>query len=294
MTTTDDKKKPCLGVGVVLLACADDLCFLERSLPQLLTFADHVAVAFGTRRWCGGPEDAYAIRAWTSGYDGNARVTFASYDPLDASETQTCTLRGMRKRTMMPETIGRVAAYRLLPRTCLYALFLDADEIVDGVAFRKWLSTGAHFRLSAIKFANYWFWRSPLIRARDYVEDSVVMLRRDLIESLGGPGLGYLYDDAARTGYYDRAPPSSRVRRVMGLDGTPMISHYSWVRTRQGMLNKVASWGHRDDFGDRDLTALVHEEYSRPFDGRDFLGRGLSYDVLDRDPFEIALDGGDV
>lgn len=287
-------RKPCFGVGVVLLGCADDLCFLERSLPQLLTFADNVVVAFGDKRWDGRPEDVDAIRAFRRGYDNDERVAFATYDPLDASEAQTCALRGMRKRAMMPETIGRVSAYRMLPRSCLYALFLDADEIVDGIAFRKWLCTGTHLKLSAVKFANYWFWRTPLIRARDYVEDSAVMLRRDLIESLGGPGLGYLYDDAARTGYYDRAPSSSRVRCVMGLGGTPMISHYSWCRTRQGMLNKVASWGHRDDFGDRDLAALVVEEYSRPFNGHDFLGRGLSYDVLERDPFDIALERGDI
>jgi hypothetical protein len=192
----------------------------------------------------------------------------------------------MNNSSMMPEAMGRYTAFRAMPLKYKYIIFLDADEIIDGQAFKYWLDAGDFRSYLAMKFANYWFWRRPNIRAKDYLEDSVVMLDRDIIHGKGNP-YGYIFDDMARTGYYDRAPVGKKKRQILGVDGLPMISHYSWCRTEQGMLNKVRGWGHKDDF--ENLEDKVKEEFSRDFNGRDFLGRGVSYEILEKDPYDIKL-----
>ena len=50
------------------------------------------------------------------------------------------------------------------------------------------------------------------------------------------------------------------------------------VEREKEMLNKVSNWGHA---GDRvDWKALVEEEYSRPFNGKDFL-HNYQYQIVD-------------
>jgi hypothetical protein len=55
-----------------------------------------------------------------------------------------------------------------------------------------------------------------------------------------------------------------------------MFHHYSWVRTRDEMMKKVQSWGHKND---RDWVALVNEEFSAPFKGSDFV-HGYKYKTV--------------
>jgi len=57
-----------------------------------------------------------------------------------------------------------------------------------------------------------------------------------------------------------------------------MIHHYSWVRTKEEMLKKVSNWGHARDKGD--WKELVEMEYSRPFNGQDFL-HNYQYIIVD-------------
>ena len=47
-----------------------------------------------------------------------------------------------------------------------------------------------------------------------------------------------------------------------------MFHHYSWVRTKEQLLRKVASWGHN---WERNWTEEVEKEFSRPFNGVDFV-----------------------
>jgi hypothetical protein len=57
-----------------------------------------------------------------------------------------------------------------------------------------------------------------------------------------------------------------------------MCNHYSWVRTKEEMLRKVTSWAHSND---TNWTALVEEEFSREFNGTDFV-HGYQYDILEK------------
>ena len=65
-------------------------------------------------------------------------------------------------------------------------------------------------------------------------------------------------------------------KELIGYENKPVIHHFSWVRTKDEMLQKVNSWGHRFD---RDWGKLVEEEFTRPFNGTDFV-HGYNYDVV--------------
>lgn len=55
------------------------------------------------------------------------------------------------------------------------------------------------------------------------------------------------------------------------------MNHFSWVRSKQEMLLKVKNWGHNND---RDWLSLIEEEFSRDFNGIDFV-HGYSYTLVD-------------
>ncbi len=255
-----------LRIGVVVVSCTDEIPFLRASLRQLVKFSNDIVLAFGGCMWNGEPEDEMAVDDLTDSLPPCVRIV--RYNPLDDEERER---RGVREE-MFPEALARWTALRALPEACTHVLFLDSDEVIDGEAFAEFVDEareqlGAH---DAVKFANHWYWRQPTYRARDYLEDSCLLMRRAAVREQD------VFSDGARTQMYD-ACPGRKCRRVLHRGTTAMVHHYSWVRSREQMLRKVRNWGHRRDIAG--LEAKVHEEFSRPFNGTDFL-RGLAYEVV--------------
>jgi hypothetical protein len=156
-------------------------------------------------------------------------------------------------------------------------LFLDADEIPEGAKFSEWLEASDYQQNTVMKLANYWYFREPTYQALSW-EDSVVLVQtraitRDLI-----------LRQEERDAIYDLLPGPKR-RHVTGPDGEPMFHHFSWVRTKDEMLKKVRSWGHK---GDRNWTELVEEEFSGDFQGTDFI-HGYQYKTI-QPLFDIRLE----
>jgi hypothetical protein len=140
-----------------------------------------------------------------------------------------------------------------------YVFFLDVDEIVDASSFSSWLQTGKYKEYDALRLANFWYFRTPEMQATSW-EDSAVLARKGnwQIKALHCPGI--------RHAIYDRA--EKKVRHVVGLDGQPMIHHYSWVRTKEEVLKKMRSSNHRNE---NDWEKLIEEEWSHPPSTKDFV-----------------------
>jgi hypothetical protein len=122
-----------------------------------------------------------------------------------------------------------------------------------------------------MKLSNYWYWRDPTLRARSYEEDSVVVVKNKKFNTMS------IFSNEGRHGVFN-ACVGEKKRNVHGIDGKPFVHHYSWVRTKEEMLKKVKSWGHRNDASN--WIELVEKEFEGPFTGTDFL-KGLSYDVVE-------------
>lgn len=157
-------------------------------------------------------------------------------------------------------SLSRLLGVQFLKDDIESVLFLDTDEVPEGDRFAEWLDVSNYHCHTVLKLANYWYFREACYQA-DVWEDSVVLAQRRALE----PHL--LLRKEERDAIYDLMPGPKR-RRVVGVDGSPMFHHYSWVRTQEEMLRKVRAWGHK---GDRDWTALVQKEFSEPFGGVDFV-----------------------
>ena len=156
-----------------------------------------------------------------------------------------------------------------------WVLFLDADEIIDGDRFKQFLEVATLDECNAFSFRCYWYFRSAKYQALK-TENAGTAIRREVLRP------EYILSPRERWGMCAAPLYAHDVR---GLDGLPMCHHYSWVRTKQELLNKVRTWGHCKD---RDWTKLVEDEFNHEFNGRDFV-HGYRYNILDTPFVEVGL-----
>lgn len=153
------------------------------------------------------------------------------------------------------EALGRYLATNNVSDTSEYVLYIDIDEIINVDEFNRWVDSGEYKNQDCIKLAGYWYWREPIYQSGP--EYNTVMTRASIAKQLHlEPGGREIYFRCSPKQYYTDI-------------NNPIIDHYSWVRTKEQMLNKVSNWGHAGDRGD--WRSLVEEEFSRPFNGKTFI-----------------------
>lgn len=269
------------NIATVIISCSDELHFLDKLLVEAQKFSRYISVSIGTKRWNGDKEDMDKIYAFLLKHEDTPKVRFLLYDPtIEASECEHASL--MTKKEMLPEAYARHIGVESLPsynEKFDYILFLDSDEIIEGDKFKRWLDTDVYRSYEAMKFSCYWYWREPTLQAKNYEEDSIVMLKR---EHCTPPTI---FHDYARTWFYDSIS-GNKDRNIKGVDGEIMIHHYSWCRNKQQMLNKVRAWGHKNDC--KNWEQMVENEFSTPFRGTDFV-KGLRY-ISVENIFDISLE----
>ena len=171
---------------------------------------------------------------------------------------------------------SRALAKEFLDEEISQVLFLDADEIPEGKKFLEWLEISGSSQYTVQRLRAYWYFREPRYRANRLETTPLIVQRRSLERSI-------LLHEEERDAIEALLPGPKR-RFVSGLDGEPMFHHFSWVRTKEEMLRKVSSWGHCHD---RDWKTLVEQEFSRPFNGTDFI-HGYEFQECQA-PFDISL-----
>jgi len=152
-----------------------------------------------------------------------------------------------------------------------YVIFLDGDEIIDGVNFKNWASSVNLTDCNSYVFNVYWYFRNKKYQATTWEEGPVMANKNSLYE-----------EDLMNISERWALLKDPCVRQVNSIDGIPMLHHYSWAKgnsekeCEEMLLKKVKSWGHTLD---RDWASLIKEEFSRPFNGKDFI-HGYSYNML--------------
>lgn len=260
------------NVGCIIISNSDDLHFLQVILREShATFKD-IVISVGTRLWNErDPEDISKFDAFEK--DIVSQYTNVKLIRYDVPGDKVDCMAAMVKPSMYWEAHARWIALEQLDKKCEYVMFLDSDEIIDDASFRAWLDSEEYKKHDAMKLANYWYWREPIYRAKDYIEDSVVFMKRSAIYPL------FIFSNMGRQGVFDACKATNeKPRCVAGIDGKPMIHHFSWVRDKDAMIRKVTNWGHRDDT--QLWVSLVHKEFSGPFSGTDFI-RGRQYDIVE-------------
>ena len=229
----------------VILYSSNDSRFAEACIQSLLDLNIRIHVITYSHMWNGSPEDTIKLNKPLIQFKENK--LFNQYC-VDWKEDQT---------PWYWEGLGRYLGTQEVLNTNDYILYIDIDEIIDPEKFRIWIDSKNFNQYDALKLSTYWYWREPIYQAHQ-LEDSVVILKTSIAKQLQ-------FQPGGREIYFNSTPNS--VRNVGNDD--PMIHHYSWVRTKEEMLNKVSNWGHAGDRGD--WKSLVEEEFSREFNGTDFL-----------------------
>ncbi len=251
------KKHP---ICTIVNFCSNESRFLKGCIEQALIFSSQVIVPVCDHFFDGTPENRPLLEQI---YAAFPECLFVEY-PYIPQKIPKKLWKSVDSAHFW-HSFSRLVGYSFVEEDIETILFLDADEIPDGRKFARWLDASDYQHHTALKLANYWYFRDPTHQALPF-EDSVVLVQKKAVES------ELLLRQEERDAIYNLLPGPKR-RHVTAGDGTPMFHHYSWVRTQDEMLKKVRSWGHK---ADRDWVQLVNEEFTAPFRGTDFI-HGYSY-----------------
>ena len=244
----------------VISYCTVDDMFIRENIRQSLYFAKDIYIVASSHFFDGTPEDESKIKSlkefcrqfpnvhlirfkWESGFHPRHWHNYARWFGFQQCDTE-------------------------------YIMFMDSDEIFEGELAAKAFEDEAFFSVyDEYVFSCYWYFREPIFRAKS-VSQCHKLIRSSILSKeilfseheLGSIGFSGKYKNMMYVQYNKR----------------PILHHFSWVRTKEEMLKKTSSWGHKDD---KNWKELIEEEFSRPFNGTDFEW-GYEYDIVEQ-PFEF-------
>lgn len=239
------------NIDVIIPFCTYDTKYITRTTNAIKNIASNIYVVYCTNLFNGDPENLDLIDYISK---ENPHCKFISFN------------FNKFKNIKWHHNYGRWIATELSNSD--YILYIDSDEVFDSEKLENWLESKQSLA-DITTFANYWYFRSEKYQAKSY-EDSPIMVKRSLINESTS------FHDLER-GYYKHVlQNNNKELGVMGLDGLPMCHHYSWALDKEDMISKVKNWGHKHD---KDWIRLIEEEFSRDFNGTDFI-HGYEYNIL--------------
>ena len=235
-------------VSVVINYCNNDFQFIEENIIQAKKISSDITIVYCLQSLDGKDEDmGFLIQMMDIAIKHGCFT-----DEIIFEKTQTP--RYHHNLMRMVGTTGTLQTH-----DTDYILFLDADEIIEGDKMAKYLESEHHKNFHVIAFECYWYFREREHRA-DQTEQAAVLCKKDICTP------DYIFSEAERWEFLNR--PHLKVSQHTKHNGEILVHHYSWVRTKEQMLNKVRSWGHKND---RDWVAEVEHEFSHDFNGTDFV-----------------------
>ncbi len=252
--------------GTVINFCSNDYPFLRHCIDAIKPVSEQIIVPACDHFFDGKKEDRETLDLI---YAENGDVEFIEF-PFDKEKS----LYGSHPSSYW-HNLARMIGNFFLKKEIQYVLFLDCDEIADAERLLEWQSKFPYFEYEAIRLAGYWYFREARFQAKTW-ENTPLLVKREAIDG------ALLMNPRERGGIFDHLQGKKK-GKVLGLDGKPMFHHYSWVRTKEQMLRKVASWGHN---WERNWTQEVEREFSHPFNGIDFIH---GYEFVEVTPY-VCID----
>jgi len=246
------------NIATIIQYSTNDYKFLKYCINETKKFSKQVIVTVSDHFFDGTPEDRGKLE---KSYEENEDIIFVEfkYDhhkPIPFIRYWFCysKLMGLSK----------------LEDNIEYILFLDTDEIIEGDRFLDWLNHFNYKDYNAIELASYWYFRETKFRALTTQNQGLLVKRKIINEK-------FIMHPWLRYGMFI-ITPGKKLSKVVGLDDKPLVHHYSWVRTKEEMLKKVTTWGHRKD---KNWIPLVKRELQREFteNSTDFIW-GYKYKIV--------------
>lgn len=247
------------NVATIINYCTNEYKFVNHCINEVKTFSEQVIVPVCDHFFDGISEDRELLDKTYNEHLNDAQFFEYKYDSDIFNNLQGCAVHG----------VSRLLGFNQINEDIEYILFIDADEIIDGARFKELLDKRNFKNYNAILFSNYWYFRDVKFRAKT-IESSVLLIKKSVLS----PEI--ILHERDRLGIFLSAP-GNKMGRVNGIDGKPLAHHYSWVRTKDEMLRKVKTFGHK---ASRDWVSLVEKEFSHEFKNTDFV-HGYEYEVVE-------------
>lgn len=169
-----------------------------------------------------------------------------------------------------------------------YYLFLDADEIPEGDLFKKYLDSGEYLNYDIIgDFMSYYYFREATLRSK-VISGVGLLIKTNYIlkDFFFTPKERWFYRYVKSRAYEKNNLPIPKIIERVSFDakhtkminfngfftnrriGQVMFHHYSWVKSKEEMLQKVNSWGHKLE---KNWNKIVNDHFDTEFNGRCFV-----------------------
>ena len=251
-------------IASIISFCTNDLRFLKACVEGIKNYSSQILISVSDHFFNGELENLALLEKIYREFPECTFIEFA-FDPNELYGA--CALSRENPDWVHHwHNSARFIPYYFVREEIDALFFLDSDEVIQSNSFEAWLKKGID--CSAMRFSSYYYFREARFRAKSWPDFPLLVRKKELHPD-------WLLDPDERIGLFFKMPGEKK-SSVLGLDRKPMVHHYSWVRTREEMLRKVACWGHH---WERDWKSLIEEEFSRPFNGCDFV-RKYSYEEI--------------
>lgn len=227
-------------ISVVISYCNNDFKFIEKNLGEVRKFAKDIIVCYCDYSFDGEQEDPSKILQMLEIAKG-CNIVKIPYD-LDKPDKYHHNL---------------MRWYGIQNAKEDYVLFLDADEIIEGELFNEFLEN-YDYKYDVLSLECNWYFRDN--RKAKKTEEAGVLCKKSICTE------DYIFSNAERWEFLNRK--NLKITMNFRYKDQILCHHYSWARTKEEMLKKVKSWGHKNE---RDWVGLIEEEFSREFNGTDFV-----------------------
>lgn len=225
-----------MSIAVVINYCSNDYRFLSRAVTEVRSFASQIIVPVCDHFFDGSPENRPLIEATYAEHPDLLFLEF-TYNVKQLYTPYIQRLPEDEDWGSLWHSTARYLSFLYLAKEIEYVLFLDVDEIIEGEKFAHWLKEEPYQKWEALWFFAYCYGFKASDQDEE-VQQTALLVRRSSLSPLK------ILSAQERFGLFAGLAGPKRLQ-IMGLDGNPMIHHYSWVRPRQEALKKATTWGKR-------------------------------------------------
>ncbi len=222
----------------IINASSTEAPFLHALLTEASHITHDIVVSCGDYLYNGTAEDMSYIILLKSQFP---HVKFVTYH-VDFNVSKDEMTGVVTRPNAYWHNLARWTAIQNIDPMSEWVFVIDADEIPEAQKLKEWLETTHIPQLinTAYKMACYWYFKDPCYQSKT-LEDSILLIHRKHLNQ------GTLFNDYERDDILRVSGVQVQRQVLAPWDGTPMFHHFSWVRTRQGLYQKVSSWAHVND-----------------------------------------------
>lgn len=232
--------------------CTYDYRFLRKNIEEVSHFSDQIIVTASTHFFDGRPENQELLEHCFAEHPDVLFVQFA-YRPDTVYTPYRTSSPAEGDWGLYWHSIARMVAVPFIEEAIETVLFLDSDEICEGIRFKERLEAQGKSPFNAIRLGCIPYGVLPSQRGKGVNQVLPLLVPKRELRPLSmiQPG--------------DRMGIFRAIDEPKSIDERPScIHHYSWVRPRAELERKVESWGHRSDKNWKEILEKCFSEGPQP------------------------------